>query len=86
MIEVKILNTQCGDWEGLYINGELIDEGHSLGEGNRVAYFFTLCTEHNITYDDIEFHELCDTDDTQIGNYGAMPSNLSKLTVEYNKA
>lgn len=27
---VSLIETEDGDWVGLYVNGELIDEGHSL--------------------------------------------------------
>jgi len=33
-MDVLILSDLEGDWEELLINGNLIDEGHTLGEGN----------------------------------------------------
>lgn len=27
-----ICNSECGDWSGLYVNGKLFHEGHSLDE------------------------------------------------------
>ena len=37
--EAILLHSKDGDWEGLFINGQLIDEGHELGEG-RKEYFW----------------------------------------------
>ena len=30
MINFTLVMPECGDWEALYINGKLLDEGHSL--------------------------------------------------------
>lgn len=30
MDDVAIVRPECGDWEALYVNGELVTEGHSL--------------------------------------------------------
>ena len=29
-MKVLVLSTQAGDWEALYVNGELIDQHHQL--------------------------------------------------------
>ncbi len=30
MIEVVMVDSECGDWQALYIDGVLVDEGHSI--------------------------------------------------------
>jgi len=33
--KIIVLESQSGDWQGLYINGELIEQGHTLEEGEK---------------------------------------------------
>lgn len=72
-----ILTTQCGDWEALYIDGYLIDEGHSLEDPQ---YWIDWTKEFSL--DSVEFHELNDTDNERTLEYGAVP-DLEDLTGEY---
>ena len=52
-MDVLILNSEEGDWEGLFIDGELIDQGHTLGEGNSATYLLEKAEEYKFTSKDI---------------------------------
>jgi hypothetical protein len=39
---MRIIYLTLDDWEGVYINGQLHDEGHHLGEGNNFFYLLEL--------------------------------------------
>lgn len=42
------------DWEGLFVNGVLVKEGHTLNEGtSRVKYFLQLAKQFNFNLEDM---------------------------------
>ncbi len=43
------------DWEGLFVNGMLVEEGHTLNEGsNRIKYFTNLAKKYNFNLDEMQ--------------------------------
>lgn len=80
---VVILTTQSGDWEGLFIDGERIDEGHTLGEGDWRLYLLEMAEKYNFNSGDVIECELCDEDEERIEKYGQFPKLLSTLTGNY---
>lgn len=74
-----VLTTQDGDWEALYIDGYLIDEGHSL---ENPQYWIDWTKEFSL--DSVEFHELNDVDDARTHDYGFVP-DLKDLTGNYKE-
>lgn len=79
-MNVLILSTQCGDWEALYVNSELITQGHSIGEGDR-NYLWRKGIELGFTPDDIYYKELNDEDEEETMMSGNMPNDISKYLV-----
>lgn len=79
--EIIVLNTQCGDWEGLFINGVLISEGHTLGEGNQKKFWLKVFKQYNV--DDITEKYLCDEDDEFLNDVGSFPQTIKELKGEY---
>jgi hypothetical protein len=79
-----ILNTSDG-YEALYVNGELIDEGNPLGEGDSDLYLVRKCEEFKVKSKDIIMHSLTDIDDNHIMDVGGFPQKLSYLTGDYTK-
>ena len=80
---VVILSTQSGDWEGLYIDGKLIDEGHVLGEGNHRLYMVEQSEIYNFKLNDIVYEEINDDDDMEMNDSGRFPEFLSDLIGSY---
>jgi hypothetical protein len=81
-MKVIILTSQDGDWEGLFINGNLIDEGHTLGEGDR-AYLLEKSEEYGFTSKDIGGGEVNDEDNEYLMQFGGFPGGLSDLKGSY---
>lgn len=84
-MQVLILNTQSGDWEAMYIDGKLIDEGHTLGEGNNFYFLLEMAEKYGFTRADIQSAELNAVDDEEVSSGGSMPQSLSELTGSYWK-
>ena len=53
MNRVLVLSTQSGDWEGLFIDGVLISEGHHLGEGRPAEFWINKSKEYSFESKDI---------------------------------
>lgn len=64
---IVILNTQSGDWSGLFIDGKLITEGHTIGEGSSIEFWFDLgksypnSTLETKTLGDRDEHDIMDS-------------------------
>lgn len=80
---IIILKTQSGDWEGLFIDGELIDEGHHLGEGKQILYLLTQSEKYKFTSKDVCFETLNDEDEEITSEYGNFPDYLETLKGTY---
>lgn len=82
---VKVI--KADDWEGLYINGKLIDEGHTLNEGDeRVLYFADLAKRCNFDLSHIKFYWIDDEDEQHLENLGNFPEDIDKLIGDYDSA
>lgn len=47
---MKVIRIQALDWEGLYFDGVLADEGHSLGIGNVLSLLVGKTITEVVTY------------------------------------
>ena len=69
-MKFTLVRPECADWEALYIDGKLVDEGHSLDAGRVLE-----C---------IEKHLICEFEQIEISDEVAemgMPTLLSELEV-----
>jgi hypothetical protein len=82
MKRVAILSTQSGDWEALYIDGKLIDEGHHLGEGDTL-YLLKQSEAYNFRACDIVVAEINNQDEETVSDEGSFPSHLLNLEGTY---
>lgn len=79
---VVILNSE--DWEGLFIDGKLVDEGHSLTDGNHpIIYWGKIFQKYKFTEDEIFISEVSKFDDELLYSTGCFPKNLSELKTKY---
>lgn len=69
--KVLVLSTQCGDWEQLWIDGELRDEGHEIDQNQ----LWRLGNELGFGPDDVQHKELDNEDERIAQDYGSMPKN-----------
>ena len=81
--DVIILTSQSGDWEGLYIDGELMDEGHTLGEGDSRLYLLKQAELHGFTSSDVQVKTLTDEDENYLMTIGSFPNDIDRLHDEY---
>jgi hypothetical protein len=81
----ELVVVRADDWEGLFVNGELVDEMHKLGEG--IGY------DHVALYvkDRLEEYEPCiltvrwvteDYYDNVLSQVGSFPRNLSEVELD----
>lgn len=83
MKRIIILKSQDGDWEGLYVDGNLIEEGHILGEGNNRMFLLEQAEKFNFTSKDVEWIEVNNEDDFDLLSFGSFPETLSELSGDY---
>lgn len=83
MNRVLVLSTQSGDWEGLFVDGVLISEGHHLGEGKPAEFWIDMSKKYSFESKDITRHEVTDEDDDLLDRWGSFPKNLSELKGKY---
>ena len=81
---VVILQSQSGDWEGLYVDGYLQDEGHTLGEGDSKLYMLKAAEEYSFKSSDVKISQLSDDDDLELGKHGNMLSYLGDYKTMYD--
>ena len=83
MYRVKIITTQDGLWEAIYIDGKLIEEGHILGEGNSRFFLLEKAEEFKFKRSDVKVYETNDEDEKTLQIYGDFPLLLCNLKGTY---
>lgn len=82
----KAILIQSDDWEGLYVDGKLVDEGHTLNQGSsRVKYFGKLAKKYDFNLDKMKeiYLENDDIEDTE--NKGNFPKLLNGFIHNYKE-
>jgi hypothetical protein len=79
-----ILLAQEGDWEGLFINGELVQEGETFWEGTHpFIYILRIAEKYSLLSEDITVEYLSCEDDEYLTSVGRFPKQLSELKGNY---
>lgn len=78
-----LLHSKDGDWEGLFINGKLVSEGHQLGEGRKEHFWLNIGAKYGIAGVDLKVMEVNGPDDEALGETGGFPATLSEMNGEY---
>lgn len=77
------------DWEGLYINGKLVEEAHNLEEGEeRVLYFLSLQSKYEFNINELRFAYPSNEDIFKCEEDGGFPVNVKdfkKITYKGDK-
>jgi hypothetical protein len=80
----KAILMKADDWEGLYINGTLVTEGHILNEGNdRSTYFTNLSISLDFNLLDMETAWVDPNCEEKLKSDGSLPCSL--VDVGYTK-
>jgi len=76
----KAVLINADDWEGLYINGILKEEGHTLNEGReRITHFLELAKQHDFELGKLGFYDLDSDAIAQVEEDGSLPNKLSDI-------
>ena len=80
----KAILIQADDWEGLFIDGVLIEQGHTLNQGySRVKHFINLAKTHNFDVEELEEVWVQEVDEDYLYAHGGFPKNLNELKGKY---
>ena len=75
---------KSNDWEGLYIDNKLIQEGHSLNEGrDRILYFAKLAKQYDFELIDLIIEDLDNVDNEWTRDIGGFPETMDGFIRRY---
>jgi hypothetical protein len=81
----KAILLKADDWEGLFINGKLVKEGHTLNEGSsRVKVFLGLSKKYNFDLEEMVETYVDEEDENMLNDIGSFPNMLDELSGDYN--
>lgn len=72
---MTIINCESGDWEGLYVNGILQYEGHSINARD----FINLIRKYKV-FKDVQCFEISDEHMEKLGS--SFPHNLRDVNIK----
>lgn len=75
---------KADDWEGLFINGKCVEQGHTLHQGEeRITYFIELSLRYNFLLEEVTFKD-CTEEYTYgyLEDNGNFPDNLDEVELE----
>ena len=68
------------DWEGLFVNGKLVEEGHTLNQGyNRMNYFKKLSKQYNFDLNDLESGYVTPEYQIELEDCGSFPEDINDV-------
>lgn len=71
---------KADDWEGLFVNGKLVEEGHELNEGiSRVKYFNKLAKTYGFKLSEMEEAWVTDEYDEELSDTGSFHELLKDV-------
>ncbi len=80
-MKVTIIDTD--NYQGIYLDGYLHDEGHELGEGNHFYYLLNLSNKYGFNSDDIESYYVNEKGEEYLDTYGSFPHELESFRGMY---
>ena len=80
----KAIIIESDDWEGLFINGKLVEEGHSLNQGeSRIKYFKKISKIYNFDIENLYEFYIEEDDEDYLYKNGSFPLNINELKGNY---
>jgi hypothetical protein len=79
-MKVINLHSQSGDWEALYVNGEMIAEGHRINRHEWLVY----AEIYKYTSMDIKSKTLSNNDDEDTQSFGSFYRTLLEFDEDYS--
>lgn len=74
----RVIFYDADDWQGLYIDGKLVSEGHNLCEGD-IKFLLELSEEYDFKSSDVECKEVSGSQYDHIQLVGNFPEFLKDL-------
>ncbi len=79
----KAVLIKADDWEGLFVDGKLVDEGHALNQGyGRIKYFKELAKEYNFDINEMDEFYVTEEYEDYLCDAGEFHENLSDVKYE----
>ena len=76
----RAILVKSDNWEGLYINGKLVEEGHQLNQGKeRAIYFARLARKWRFNLENMGVIYLNNHDTTWTEDIGYFPEDIMKF-------
>ena len=72
----RVVIVCADDWEGLFIDGFLIDESHKLGEGYHRVYLLRKAEQYKFTSLDVEERFTDEKEEEWLEDRGGFPDTL----------
>lgn len=80
----KAILIKADDWEGLFLDGVLVEEGHTLNEGSsRIKYFIQLSKQYNFDLGNMKEVWVTEEDEERLNYNGSFPQTLLELDGDY---
>ena len=71
------------DWEGLFVCGQLVEEGHTLNQGyNRVRYFQKLAKQYGFKLEEMQAGYVTESYEKTLEDTGGFPKMLYDVSYE----
>lgn len=80
---VIVMTDQEGEYEALYVDGNLISEASSLGEGDSFGFWGEMTQKYNFQMSDIQKFEVSNEDNSELMMCGSFPDTLSEFKTQY---
>jgi hypothetical protein len=78
MKRAVVLITDDGEYSGFYIDGNLIEQGETLGEGENFTYLLRMSEKYLFTYEEYGTYELFGTDNAEVC-FNGFPADIDYL-------
>ena len=83
MNKAILLQSSSESWEGLFVNGKLVEEGHTLNQGySRVKYFKDLAKKYGFSLDELEEYTVTDEYDERMCDRGGFDDDIGDVGYE----
>ena len=83
MNKAILLQSSSESWEGLFLNGQLVEEGHTLNQGySRVKYFKDLAKKYGFSLDELEEYTVTDEYDERMCDRGGFDDDIGDVGYE----
>jgi len=82
----KAIIIQADDWEGLFVDGYLVAEGHTLNDGeSRIKVLVRFSKKYNFDIAEIEEFYIEEEDEEILEDLGCFPESLDWLYGLYSR-